>query len=252
MQTPTPGPDGATDSSGAGRAERVIVVDGAHNLRDLGGLRTADGREVRRGRLFRSDYPGFAAIADGGAVRDLALASVVDLRRGEEAEAECVAWEDHGVTYLRTSLVAGSSDSWHARYRAYLEVGPERVVTAVRHLMSPEQQPALFHCAAGKDRTGTVAALLLKVLGVPDEAVVADYVLTQEALEPIMTRLLEIPVYAEMLAGSTVEDQSPRADNIAGFLTWLDEHGGAEAWLTTHGITAAEISAYRSAMLDDA
>lgn len=231
-------------------ADRVIAVAGSHNLRDLGGLPTADGRAVRRGRIYRSDFPGFANDAEGAAtVGTIGLATVVDLRRGNEAAAENVTWDDHGVRYVRVPLQADGVDSWHAGYQAYLSGSPDGVVAAVRHLMAPAEQPALFHCAAGKDRTGTIAALLLKVLGVPDDVVVADYVLTHEALEPIMARLLAIPVYAEMLADSSIDKQTPRAENMAGFLAWLDEQGGAEAWLLAHGLTADEVASYRDGML---
>lgn len=232
-------------------ADRVITVAGSHNLRDLGGLVTGDGHVVRRGRIYRSDFPGFANDAEGSAtVRTIGLAAVVDLRRGNEAAAESVTWDDHGVTYVRVPLMADGVDSWHAGYQAYLTGSPDAVVTAVRHLMTPAEQPALFHCAAGKDRTGTIAALLLKVLDVPDEVVVADYVLTQDALEPMMARLLAIPVYAEMLADSSIDKQTPRAANMVGFLAWLDDQGGAEAWLLAHGLTADEVAAYREAMLE--
>jgi protein-tyrosine phosphatase len=229
--------------------DRVIRVYGSHNLRDLGGLTTTDGRTVRRGRVFRSDYPAFADDAEGAQVRALGLKTVVDLRRGSEAAAECVTWDDHGVTYHRCPLVAEGTDSWHARYQAYLSHRPETVVAALRHLMDPLQQPALFHCAAGKDRTGVIAALLLNVLGVDDDEVVADYVLTQHALEPILERLMRIESYAVMLAGSSLAEQSPRAEHMQGLLDWLATRGGAETWMLEHGVPAAEVARFRSGLL---
>jgi hypothetical protein len=238
------GPSSPRDETG-----RAIAVPGSHNLRDLGGLRTADGRTVRRGRLFRSDYPAFADADQGRQVRAMGLATVVDLRRGREAALECVTWSDHGVTHVRTPLVARTADSWHARYQAYLTDRPETVVTAVRTLIDPARHPALFHCAAGKDRTGTVAAMLLQVLGVPDEVIVADYVLTAAALAPIMARLQGIELYAEMLGDSPVTDQEPRAEQMAGFLDWLAERGGAEAWLLDHGGVPAEVARFREALI---
>jgi protein-tyrosine phosphatase len=230
--------------------DRAITVLGSHNLRDLGGLRTADGVLVRRGRVFRSDYPAFADLDRSGPVAALRLATVVDLRRGREAAVECVRWADHGVTHLRCPLVAGAEDSWHARYQAYLTHRPETVVAAVRAVMDPARQPVLFHCAAGKDRTGVVAALLLQMLGVPDEAIVADYVLTEAALGPIMSRLQGVELYADMLGSSPVHEQQPRAEHMTAFLGWLAEQGGAVRWSVDHGVPLEQIDRFREAMID--
>ncbi len=231
------------------RDDRVRRLEGAHNVRDLGGLVTADGREVRRGRIFRSDYPGFADVSEGAAVRDLGLRTVVDLRRSAEASLECVSWEDHGVHYVRCPVSAGGESSWRARYHSYLTHLPETVVEAVRQVTTVEAHPVLFHCAAGKDRTGVVAALVLAVLGVDRGVVVADYTLTAAALEPIMARLMGLPHYAEMLGDSSYEDQVPHARNMETLLDWVDEQGGAERWLVDHGLDADHLVRFRQAML---
>ena len=81
-------------------------------------------------------------------------------------------------------MVAVGESSWYARYQSYLAHRPETVVAAVRHVLDPASHPVLFHCAAGKDRTGVVAALVLAVLGVHDEQIVADYVLSDAAVDP--------------------------------------------------------------------
>lgn len=227
--------------------DRVHELTGSHNVRELGGLVTRDGHEVRRGQVFRSDYPAFAE--DAEAVRRIGLHTVVDLRRGSEADFECVAWEDHGVVYHRCPITAFEKSSWEARYAAYLLDRPEAVVEAVREVLKPANHPVLFHCAAGKDRTGVVAALVLAVLGVPDEEIVADYVLTDEALERVLGRLGELEPYREMLANTTLDSQRPRAENMEGLLAWLAEYGGAEKWLLDHGISPAELDAAREALL---
>lgn len=223
----------------------------AHNLRDLGGLTTRSGRRVRRGRVFRSDYPRFVEHDEGAAVRILGLRSVVDLRRAGEVEVECVDWESLGVAYRRWPLSAGGESSWHARYPAYLEHRPETVVGAVRAVMRPDRHGVLFHCAAGKDRTGVVAALLLSLLGVADDEIVADHVLSAGSVEAVLARLAGMETYAAMLAGSSVADQQPRAEHLQALLDWLAERGGVEVWLTDHGALPSEISAFRTAMLED-
>ncbi|WP_182378274.1 tyrosine-protein phosphatase [Nocardioides sp. WS12] len=228
---------------------RVLSLEGAHNLRDLGGMSTVSGQIVRPGRIFRSDYPLFADLDPGG-MTGLGLRSVVDLRRGSEASRECVDWAGHGVAYHRWPLTAGAADSWHARYPAYLTERPETVVGAVREVMRPAGHAVLFHCAAGKDRTGVLAALLLSVLDVPEASIIEDYVLSASSVEPVLTRLLGIDLYADMLAGGAPGDQDPRPEHMAGFLSWLAEAGGAAAWLARHGVQESELAAFRAAMLE--
>jgi protein-tyrosine phosphatase len=228
---------------------RVRVADGCHNLRDLGGLVTVDGRRVRRGRLFRSDYPGFAEV-DERAAAELALATVVDLRRGTEAAVECVDWAARGVAHRRWPLTAGREQLWHARYPAYLSRRPETVVGAVREAMRPEGHPVLVHCAAGKDRTGVIVALLLSVLGVREDDIVEDYMLSAASVEPVLVRLLAMDLYSDMLADSGVEDQRPRAEYLRSLLGWVEEKGGAEEWLMRNGAPEEEITAFRGAVLE--
>jgi len=158
------------------------------------------------GRIFRSDYPSFVSV-DDEAVAAMRLATVVDLRRGAESARECPDWAARDVAYRRWPLTAGREDSWHARYVSYLTRRPETVVGAVREVMCPSAHPVLFHCAAGKDRTGVVAALLLSVLGVPDDDIVEDYMLSAASVGPVTARLLGL------------EARSAR------------RRGGAEAWL---------------------
>ena len=229
--------------------DRSIRVLGSHNLRDLGGLTTVKGQLVRSGCLYRSDFPAFAE-ADPDEFARLRLAKVVDLRRRAEVEVECVDWVGRGVGYRRWPLVAGREDSWHAGYTSYLTGKPETVVGAVREVMRPDGHAVLFHCAAGKDRTGVVAALLLAVLGVSRGDIVEDYLLSAASVESVITRLLSIEVYADMLSGSSVADQIPEPERIDRLLAWLDDHGGVEAWLVANGVSNAEIRSFRSALLE--
>jgi len=189
-------------------------------------------------------------VDDSSLARDLGLRRVVDLRRRQEVDFECVRWADHGVDHVVCSFSAGGTNSWHAAYQAYLDHRPDRVVTAVRHVLAPAGHPVLFHCAAGKDRTGVLAALLLSLLGVPEEAIVADYVLTERALVPMMARLRASEPYAAMLAASDDEEQRPRPETMRAFLDWLSGHGGADGWLLDHGVPQAELEEFRLAMLE--
>lgn len=247
MGVPGPQAEGVTDQTDI-VASRAIIARGSFNLRDLGGLPAADGI-VRRGMIYRSDFPGFA-VTDPEILTSLGLRTVVDLRRSGEIEFECVPWADSGIDHVVCALSAGRESSWHAKYPGYLTHRPEAVVDAVRAIMRDRARPALFHCAAGKDRTGVIAALLLDVLGVDDATIVADYVLTDHALADILARLRKSGPYVRMLADSTDEDQRPLAEAMQTFLDWLHANGGAAVWLTKHGAPSEEIAAFRDDLVE--
>jgi protein tyrosine/serine phosphatase len=116
--------------------------------------------------------------------------------------------------------------------------------------MNPDFHPALFHCAAGKDRTGVLSALLLNVLGVARESIGEDYAMTAQALPQVLERLTGIEPYRASLKGAVAADHEARAETIVDFLEALDQqHGGAEAWLRAHGLAGQELDAFRGAML---
>jgi protein tyrosine/serine phosphatase len=230
-------------------SDRAIVLPGLLNLRDLGGLPTVDGGQVRRGLLFRSDYPALLGPGQvAAALTKLGLRTVVDLRARREAEHECVDWREHGVDYHRYPVSSGAS-SWDAGYRRYLTHRPETVVQAVRVLLDPDVWPVLFHCAAGKDRTGTVAALVLCAMGVEASDIVADYVLSEASVEGVLARLAGAAPYLQVLAGETAETQRPRATAMSDFLEWLEGQGGARRWLDEQGIGADLIERARDSLV---
>lgn len=227
---------------------RVIPAYGSFNLRDLGGLPARTGGVVRHGRIYRSDYPGFA-VADPRVFGSLGLRTVVDLRRSSEIEFECVPWHESGIKHIVCALSAGRESSWHAKYTGYLTHRPETVVSAMRTVIRGAAQPVLFHCAAGKDRTGVIAALVLSLLDVDDEHIVDDYVLTERTIGVILARLRGSGPYVEALADTSDEDQRPRAETMRAFLAWLHANGGAAAWLEANGLPAAEIEAFRADLI---
>ena len=102
-------------------------------------------------------------------------------------------------------------------YLGYLRDRPDSVVAALRDAARADGA-AIVHCAAGKDRTGVVAALALAVAGAPRDAIVADYVATGERLEPIVARLRASPTYGADLRGRTLDSHRPRAETMERFL----------------------------------
>jgi protein-tyrosine phosphatase len=188
------------------QTERWVAVEGSSNVRDLGGLPLRGGGTTASGVFYRSDTPQEWTLSDTQAWRERGLGLVVDLRTPLEAEQEGRGpLVDAGeVRYLNAPLLPDEAvlrddselvvhdDSRRARVERYLSYlsgdGGRNLVRAVEALTDSEA-PALFHCAAGKDRTGVLAAFLLEVAGVEREAVVADYALTTERLDGIVERL---------------------------------------------------------------
>jgi protein-tyrosine phosphatase len=166
-------------------AERVF------NLRDVGGWDASGGRKVRSGRVFRSDNLGMVSDADRDLlVNRLGVRHVIDLRRAEEwdvagrfpeidgvefhhLELMHVKWENIGRAYPSG---AAAVTFLRQRYSGMLESGYQAVKDSLDVIASGE--PVLFHCMAGKDRTGLVAAALLSVLGVDERDIAADYELS--------------------------------------------------------------------------
>ncbi|WP_158834766.1 tyrosine-protein phosphatase [Streptomyces sp. NRRL S-350] len=210
-----PAPDGRT------LVGRSLGLRGAVNARDLGGYRTADGRVLRHGVALRSDGLNHVTADDLRPLGALGLRQVVDLRSIGEVRAAGLDRLPGGVTLHHLPLLASAfdihlmvrnalADSSPQRQRALLggggaaalmtglyrwfvtdRVARERFAALLRLLAAPDGTPLLFHCSAGKDRTGWAAALLLTALGVDRETVLADYLLTNERSAPAVARVLD-------------------------------------------------------------
>jgi protein-tyrosine phosphatase len=138
---------------------------------------------------------------------------------------------------------------WSTHYLGYLDRRPDSVVAALRAIGGADGA-VLVHCAAGKDRTGTVVGLALLVVGVTPEAVVADFAASAERVPRILERLARHPAYAANLEGKTVAQQEPRAGTMRLLVDALEREGGAEAWLLRQGWTAEDTRRLRAKLLE--
>ena len=239
---------------------RFIRLAGADNVRDLGGLPAADGHFTRHGRLLRGEFTPSLAEADLSLlVTEMGLRTVVDLRTRSEVRTAPGSWLAHAVTIVHCPLplvagdpVPGADDDLLTIYLGFLEAGPAPLVRAVHVLIDQASHPALFHCAAGKDRTGALSAILLDLLGVPREVNAQDYALTGPRIERIFARLSEIEFYRERLAEVSDAARSADESTVLAFLQAVDQrHGGTEAWLVEQGIKRGELERFREVMLVD-
>ncbi|MEQ4725439.1 tyrosine-protein phosphatase [Nonomuraea sp. B19D2] len=171
---------------------RHIAFEHLHNFRDLGGYRSADGRTVRWGRLFRSDSLAKLRGGDWDRFRALGVRTVIDLRYPWEIEAKGRVPHHDGVAYHNFSIEHRPYDQaeidpdvapWRFLADRYAEVALDGVEELRRTLevIASADEPLVFHCASGKDRTGLVAALVLSLLEVPEDDIVENFALTELA-----------------------------------------------------------------------
>jgi protein-tyrosine phosphatase len=178
----------------------MINFRNAPNFRDLGGYATSNGLIVRRGQLFRSDHLGALTAEEFSAALPSAALRVCDLRGvAERTAAPCALQhatvhslpiEPTIVQKLNDLVAAGHRLSpadvvalMQETYRGFVRGNTHRFAELFSHLLE-SKEPTVFHCTAGKDRTGFAAALILRSLGVPAEDVMRDYLLTNQRLKP--------------------------------------------------------------------
>jgi protein-tyrosine phosphatase len=234
--------------------ERLLPLVGAYNFRDLGGYPTQDGRITRWGRLFRSDTLHELTDTDLELLRDLGLASIIDLRTPTEVERNgrgLLATEP--VSYVNLSVLreeaqdageakaAPTTGDVAARYLSYLDT--DALVSALGILADPTSYPVVFHCAAGKDRTGVLAALVLDCVGVDRQTIVDDYVLTATRMDLIMSRLRRDPLYGNRIDEVPATLFAVEADTMERFLAGVDtRYGGPRRWALEAGVSEAQLA----------
>ncbi len=255
---------------GPGEPGARLPVEGTLNFRDVGGYATADGRRMRTGVVFRSDHLN-TVTDDGLAVfSTLGLRRVVDLRMPSERERqpsrlpdglEVVLGHDSGadsaaqveiMEEIKAGRVAGVTDDDIAvMYTDMLRDATFMFATVLSTVAQAATHPVLFHCTAGKDRTGLSAALIQRLCGVPDASIEQDYTLTNPYRAE--TRFAQLRAELESL-GIDMELVRPligaplSALRVA--LAWLDDNGGTEAYVTGHlGLDRATVATLRDALV---
>lgn len=241
-------------------ASRFIAFEGIDNVRDVGGLPLRGGGSTGAGVLLRSASLHHATAADvAQLVDEFGLRLVLDLRTPREIDRDgptpvaAAGVETVALTFIGESReylpeTGDDTDPLLRNYLGYLGDHPTNVVQAVRHLAHADAGPALVHCAAGKDRTGTLVALVLDAVGVDRAAVVADYALSAERVEA-MFRRWTTAAGVEMPADLT--PHLPRAEVMDAVLAHLDAvygedgTGGAAGWLRANGLTTDELTRLR-------
>ncbi|MDO6692873.1 tyrosine-protein phosphatase [Aliiglaciecola sp. 3_MG-2023] len=181
---------------------RVLPFAGGRNFRDLGGFKTKDGKQVKWGKLYRSGAMHNLTSDDYATIRDLGIATVVDFRTPEERASEKTEWQggevehytwDYAMDFdmesfksvmngqpITSEMMEGVMASM---YPGILSQQKEHYKAMFDRLVESDE-PLVFHCTAGKDRTGISAALILTALDVERDVIIQDYEFTEQVLKP--------------------------------------------------------------------
>jgi len=181
------------------------------NFRDLGGLATTNGKKLRSKRLLRAGQPVNLLPEEIIMLQDHGLALIVDFRSAFEVENEPVDIID-GVEYVNLDVMADVAMNWadpkewtkklipefadsemESNYTSFIHTASSQIGFAefLRHCANMPEGAILFHCAAGKDRTGFAAAIILKILGIADEDIYTDYMRTLQERKEANLKVIE-------------------------------------------------------------
>ena len=242
---------------------RRLELEGAYNVRDLGGYETVDGRSSRWRRFLRADSLHRLSPASQAKLVDYGVRTAVDLRRTDETEVEPNVFVGSAeVAYYHKNMIGDSlvdptgAMAYPERavsfYPLILDERLDQIGETLAILAAPDSGTALFHCAGGQDRTGLIAALLLGVAGVPAQTIAEDYTLTAEYIVD-RYRGPDAPTEVDP-ADYTVEAYRQRNCMPEVMLLTLDHldqrYGGVEGYVRAAGLSDRQIGDLRRSFVE--
>ena len=232
-------------------AERVVELEGSVNFRDLGGYLSNEKIPVKWGKVFRSDGLSKLSFNDVNLLNQIGLKTIVDFRTSREVDSSPdVIPNKKKVQYLHLPIKSGeftfvsalellrnNSDSWPTddfmmkNYLSYVEQSAGVWREVFELLADPENLPLVFHCSAGKDRTGACSALILRLLGISREDIIADHQLSNLYIKPITNEIIK-----------KLKEQGLDSDKLLPFLT--APLNGIEAFLNMIDTQFSSVESY--------
>jgi protein-tyrosine phosphatase len=243
-----------------------IAVEGSYNVRDLGGHPTGDGRVTQSRVLIRAGNLDKVSPAAQQQLLDYGVKTVIDLRDESEIEAAPnVFAQSTAVRYLSLPLIGNvlsSNPAWQAEvnsistlgelYGTYLE-GCQLQIGAIVTAIAASEAATVYHCYAGKDRTGVVSALLLSAMGVPDSAIVEDYAHSRDQIAHLVVQWRVNAVYYGEDLKRLERDAGADPETMATTLKHLQQrYGGAIQYLHQCGVAASQLERLRTHFISDA
>lgn len=229
---------------------REIQLTGTFNIRDLGGLPTRSGRKTRYGKLYRSDGLDHLTEEDLRKLLSLGIQQDIDLRSTNEMEK----WNDllgeqpeiayRQIPLLHTIDTMNLPATLSDLYLYILDDSQEEFKKIFCYILDYKESATLFHCSAGKDRTGLVAAILLLLVDVEEEDLIRDYCLSEGNLKLIRERFsVENDPALQAFLSARPEDIGPFLDHLR------TGYGGAEGYLFHIGMSAEEIESLKAILI---
>jgi protein tyrosine/serine phosphatase len=248
---------------------RDLVWDGCLNVRDLGGLPTADGGETRPGAVVRADSVRLLSENGWRALVGHGITLVVDLRgeherdedppaelpvevvhvpfmEASEAEWEEIAEELEAATTAAPDVASATREA----YLIFLERFKANVAASLRAVAHAPEGGVVIHCVGGKDRTGLLTAFLLHLAGVDEETIAEDYALSEERLRPRHESWFEAAESEEELERLRRIAQTPVESMLGVFEQLEQRYGGVEAYLRDAGVNDQELERVRARLRD--
>ena len=243
---------------------RHVALEGSYNMRDIGGYPTRHGRPTRWQTFFRSDSMHRLTAADRDAIMEQGVRTVIDLRTTAETEVQPNVFAASAeVAYVHANLIGDDydpdiamvetglpADRTSRLYASWLDRRQPQILQVLATLAETGGRPAVYHCAAGKDRTGVITALLLEIAGVPRPTIAQDYALTARFL---IRRLLD-EQGPEDLGGATTWQQYEALfcppEGMVQVLDHLDDsYGGVEEYARAIGLNDRQVDGLRGALI---
>nr|WP_220132214.1 tyrosine-protein phosphatase [Listeria rustica] len=262
-------PDGSNEVVG----ERIIPLEGCFNFRDLGGYVNTAGKTVKWGQLYRSSLLTNLTVKDQKTLETMGIKWICDLRSTSEIAAK-PSPSLPGIASRHIPIGTAKNESSETQkmdipkdhrvyeplmgesYRVFVQ-SKDGFREILEYIINQAELPFLFHCTAGKDRTGVLGALLLKLLDVPEKTILADYELTNQYADAILG---EMQGLVEAFSGSTekieLENFRPMAEAKPAYLEiafdeMKKEYGSVDAYLEKGiGISASKKAKFQSMMLE--
>jgi protein-tyrosine phosphatase len=242
------------------QTERRIPLTGSFHFRDVGGYETRSGATVRWKQLYRSDALGRLTPEDIELLRGVGISTLLDLRSPREVAetgpglpAVHLGARHHHIPFTEDiAAMSGLEEMSNlgALYAQFLESGQEPVRKLFLALAEGQTYPAVIHCAAGKDRTGVSVALVLRVLGVPDDVIAVDYGMTDDVMSIYVAKLRESG-YGPLFDRVHPELLRARPESILHFIGELDrQFGSTEGYLNASGVPSDALETIRAQLLE--
>jgi protein-tyrosine phosphatase len=235
------------------KIKRLLLLETTYNTRDVGGYKTLDGRTTKWRSLLRSDNLHALTPGAQNTLLDYGVRTIIDLRNSDEIEKAPNVFAQHSqVSYYNIPLFNNQIDYsqiplWTLEELYVISLDKCRSqVLAIINTITVHKTPILVHCAAGKDRTGIIVALLLSIANVPLKTIADDYAVSGKNIIPIYKEEIEI---AKEKGFAHIFD-SPEETMLGTFSYLQKEYGGVVSYLQTIGITSEQINHIREMLVD--